>query len=57
MARMASQFFGDSTVLAYPTLALLLFVAVFVGAAVVTVRRGRAHADRMAALPLEGDRS
>jgi hypothetical protein len=52
----ASDFFARSPVLVYPLIALLLFMAVFVTAALRAALADRAQIDRMARLPLERGR-
>lgn len=56
MRAMAAEFFQGSTLMAWPLIALVIFIAVFAVAAVVVIRRGAASFDAVARLPLEDER-
>jgi hypothetical protein len=51
----ASDYFQQSPVLVYPIIALGVFMTVFVGAVVRTLRARKSDIERMARLPLEAD--
>lgn len=55
MSEMAKQFFAGNPALSGPLIALIVFVFVFVVAAVRAFRAERAHIDRLARLPLESE--
>ncbi|MEM7136769.1 MAG: cbb3-type cytochrome c oxidase subunit 3 [Myxococcota bacterium] len=55
MSRFASEFLTASPALLYPSIALLLFVAVFVGIVVRVFRMKKSEADKLARIPLEDE--
>jgi hypothetical protein len=55
MSRMATDFFAQSPVLAFPVLALLIFCCVFVLVVLKTARTAKPEIDARAKLPLSED--
>ena len=55
MKAMATEFFAGSDLMAWPLLALVLFIVVFAAAMIIVVRRGAAAYDGVARLPLDED--
>ena len=56
MRAVAAQYFAGSTLMDWPLLALVIFIAVFAVAAVTLFRRGAGAFEEVSRLPLEDDR-
>jgi hypothetical protein len=52
----ASEFFAGSSHMAWPLVALVIFIAVFVVAAALVIRRGARSFEPVSRLPLEDER-
>lgn len=55
MGEMARDFFSDNPALSGPLIAVVLFTVIFVVASIRAFAADRAHVDRLARLPLEGE--
>ena len=53
---LVSDFFAASPMLAFPIVALLLFLVVFVAVSVRAMRMAGTDVDRFAAMPLDGEK-
>jgi hypothetical protein len=56
MRAVAAEYFAGSSLMSWPLLAMVIFIAVFAVAAVALIRRGPAAFDEVSRLPLEDDR-
>jgi len=52
LSQMAADYFARSPVLAFPLVALAIFLVVFLGVSLRTLLRDKKYIDRMAELPL-----
>lgn len=55
MSELAADFFANNPAMAGPMVAMILFIAVFVAAAIRAWRISPEHIDRLAHLALEGE--